>query len=209
MYAITKYYLSSKASFLILLVSLTTAYGQKPHDLDYYFEQTDTSFCFVGCFPCAQLRTDCLLDIAFKYEHIKHFSNNATQVRLLHESKTTNGIEYTYEGLLVFKNISVWHRTLDTMSQMVRFQLISSINNNQLLPKIKNSYGHYKICKKDSITTMEYMQFCSFPKQTLSPLYVVSAKKEAITFLQEYSEYTYKHCIKDTSPTPKNYSYDF
>jgi hypothetical protein len=175
------------------IICFTQVFAQENDGIYSSFSQTDTSFTFYGQFNVVA-ETNCLINICFNYKHIKALAVDASNVKLIEEGSNWNKIRYTYQIFPFFKNESLWYRTIDRKNSRVDFWLISSKNNNSVMPRIISSSGYYKVNRHNGIITVKYFQMCRLTSSFLTDLYLDLMKKKAIEFLHTFKDYSQKHC---------------
>jgi len=190
-----------KIWFTILLVVLLIPikfFAQEPNDVKYKFTQTDSSSTFYGSFKI-NANPKCLLEISFDYEHIRALAINAKEVQLIDQGSNWNQISYIYQEFIFFKNKTVWHRILNEENQRVDFTLMSSENNQTIMPQMISSSGFYHIKQQEEYLIVEYYQQCQLTQKLITKLYLNKAKKEAIKFIHRFFEYANAFCNNSTS----------
>ncbi len=189
---------NKKKLLLLLIPALICSmqvFAQENEDIYSTFSQTDTTYTFYGRFNVIA-ETSCLMNICFDYEHIKALAIDASSVDLIEEGENLNKIKYTYQKFPFFKNESLWYRTIDSENSRVDFALVSSKNNNAIMPRMTSSSGYYKVTQLNGMLSVEYFQQCSLTKSFLTALYLDFTKKKAIEFLHVFKDYSRKHCNK-------------
>ena len=172
--------------------------AQEPNDLKYEFTQTDSSYSFYGSFKI-KANPKCILDISFNYKHIRALALDAKEVRLIDQGINWNQISYTYQKYIIFKNKTVWHRILNEENQRVEFTLVSSENNQTIMPRMISSSGFYQVKQQGEYFIVEFYQQCQPTEKSITKLYISRMKKEAIKFMHEFSEYASSCCNNSTS----------
>lgn len=187
--------------FAIVLIPMKT-FAEEPDDIQYIFERTDSSYTFYGCFKI-NATPDCLLEISFNHKHIQALALDAKEVLLIDQGSNWNQISYTYQKFTFFKNKTVWHRVLNKANQRVDFTLMSSENNQTIMPRMISSSGFYQVKQEGDYFIMEYYQQCQLTEKLITKLYLNSVKKEAIKFMLTFSEYAHTYCDMSTSTMKK------
>ncbi|MCD4735199.1 MAG: hypothetical protein K8R53_04090 [Bacteroidales bacterium] len=182
---------------LIVIIPLKICV-EEPDDVQYKFTQTDSSYTFYGSFRI-NANPECLLEISFNYEHIRALAPDAEEVRLIDKGNNWNQISYTYQKFTFFKNKTVWHRVLNEENQRVDFTLVSSENNLSIMPRMISSKGFYQIKQQGEYSIVEYYQQCQLSEGLITKLYLDSAKKEAIKFLNRFLKYADTFCNRSES----------
>jgi len=172
--------------------------AQEPNDLKYEFTQTDSSYSFYGSFKI-KANPKCILDISFNYKHIRALALDAKEVQLIDQGSNWNQISYTYQKYIIFKNKTVWHRILNEENQRVEFTLVSSENNQTIMPRMISSSGFYQVKQQGEYFIVEFYQQCQATEKSITKLYLNRMKKEAIKFMHEFSEYASTCCNNSTS----------
>lgn len=172
--------------------------NQDSDAIKYKFTQTDSSYIFYGSF---RIKTNpkCLLEISFDYEHIRALAPTAKEVLLIDQGSNWNKISYTYQEFLFFKNRTVWHRVLNEENQRVDFTLMSSENNQTIMPRVISSSGFYQIKQQQEYLVVEYYQHCLLTEGLIAKFYINKAKEEAIKFIHRFSEYAGAYCNSSKS----------
>ncbi len=187
----------NKKKLLLLLIPAIICsmqiFAQENDDIYSTFSNTDTTYTFYGRFNVIA-ETDCLMNICFNYEHIKALAVDASSVELLEKNENRNKIKYTYQKFPFFKNKSVWNRTIDRENLRVDFSLVSSENNNSIMPRMISSSGYYKVTQLNGILSVEYFQQCRLTRSILTALYQNYMKNKAEEFLHVFKDYSRKHC---------------
>lgn len=163
------------------------------NDIQYTFDQTDSSYSFFGRFVI-NAEPECLLRISFNYEHIQALAPDAKEVRLINSGCDWNRISYTYHKYIFFENTSVWLRKLDQDKQRVNFVLVSSNNNLAMMPALTASSGYYQIKQVNDYTVVEYYQECRLTEKSITKLYLSRMKGEAVEFINRFAAYASEHC---------------
>ncbi len=174
--------------FLVVL-----ARGQDDNTIRYNFSFADSSYTFLGSF-LVKTEVDCLIDIAYNFKYAKFLADGAESVELVRQGSDWNEIAYVYRRFIIFENKSVWHRSLSREDGIISFELISSTNNMDIIPKLRSSKGHYKFTKENDLYRVEYYQECLLGPSILTDTYIEVAKEEAIDFLYYYKAYIEKTC---------------
>jgi hypothetical protein len=170
-----------------------TIFAQEANAIHYEFAQTDSSYSFYGTFKIRAC-PNCLFDICFDYRHISKLAPDAKEVRLMDQGTNWNRISYTYQKYIFFKNTSLWHRKISPEKQRVDFSLISSTNNLAIMPRLISSSGFYQVNEQGENFIVEYYHECQLTKSSITKSYLGKARKEAIQFIQRFSEYANKIC---------------
>lgn len=179
---------------VIAIVSFSViVYGNKKNEIEYEFIQDATSYSFRGSF-LVKADLDCLIDIAYKFEHISKYASDARSVELVQQGENWYEVTYTYRRLIIFENKSTWRRTLKRDRQKVVFEMVSSKNNINIMPNVLSSTGYYQINRENEGYRVEYFQKIILQPGLLKAVYIRRTKKEAITFLKEFKEYVEKTC---------------
>jgi hypothetical protein len=190
-----------KILFTIILINLLitlTIFAKETNDIQYKFTQTDSSYTFSGSFKI-KANPNCILDLFFYHEHIRALAPDAKEVLLMDQGGDWNQISYTYQKYIWFVNKSVWHRNLNKEKQRVDFTLVSSENNQSIMPRMISSSGFYKLKKQEKYIIVEYYQQCQLTKSPITNLYLNRAKKEAIQFMHRFLEYANTICSDSLS----------
>ena len=174
-------------SFSILL------YGSKKKELDYEFIQEDNYYSFRGSF-IVRAELDCLISVTYDFQHISKYTLGAKSIELVRQGENWNEVTYIYRKFIIFENKSTWRRTLKQDEQKVVFEMISSKNNINIMPKMLFSTGYYQIRPEKEGYLVEYFQECKLTPGLLKDTYINKAKKEAIKFLREFKEYIERTC---------------
>ena len=177
----------------VLVIIPEKIYAEEPDDIQYKFTQTDSSYTFYGSFKI-NANPKCLLEISFEFEHIQALAPGAKEVLLIGQGSNWNRVSYTYCKFTWFKNKSVWHRVLNEEKQRVNFTLVSSKNNQLIMPRMISSSGYYQIKQQGEYVIVEYYQQCQLTDELITKLYLKRAKNEAIKFMHNFSEYTIGVC---------------
>ena len=159
-------------SFTCLIYSLLLAsslYAQQEKNIEYKFAETDSSYSFYGTIKI-KANPKCLLEICFKYKHIKALATEAKDVILVKEGKNWNRLSYTYQKFIYFENTSVWQRILNEENLRVEFYMLSSKNNQKVMPKMISSSGYYQLKPMGEYTLVEYHQECMLTKEIITKL---------------------------------------
>ena len=167
--------------------------GRENKEFKYDFTKTDSSYSFRGSFV-VNADFDCLIDVAYKFEHISKYTSGAKSIKLLRQGENWLEVEYTYRKLLVLENKSTWHRTLKRDEGKVEFEMISNKNNIGIIPDVLSSIGYYQIKPEGRSYSVEYFQKCILKSAFLKNVYIKQAKKEAIRFLKVFKKYVEKIC---------------
>ena len=183
---------------LIFVMIPMKIYGEEPDDIQCKFTQTDSSYTFYGCFKI-NATPKCLLEISFSYNHIRKLALDAKEVLLIDQGSNWNQISYTYKKFTFFKSKTVWHRILNEENLRVDFALVSSENNQTIMPRMISSSGFYQIKQQNEYFIMEYYQQCQLTEKSFTKLYLNSVKKEAIKFMHKFFEYACTYCDNSTS----------
>ncbi len=168
-------------------------FAQESDSIYYSFQRTDTSYTFYGRFN-VDAEVACVLHIFFNYEHIKELAANDCDVELIEEGENWNRFKYTYRVFPLYKNESLWYRTIDNKNQRVDFKLVLSKNNRTYIPQMISSSGYYQVSQNNGELTMEYFRYCRLTKSFLTPLYLYFIKNKAIAFLPVFEDYIEKQC---------------
>lgn len=185
-------------TLLVIVLIPMNLLAQDHNEVKYKFTKTDSSYIFYGSFKI-KANPKCLLEIAFRYKHIRALSPDAKEVKLIDQGRDWNQISYTYQKFTFFLNKTVWHRILNEENQRVDFTLLSSENNLSIMPRMISSSGFYQIKQKGDYSIMEYYQQCLLTEVFITKLYLNRAQKEAIKFMHKFSEYTRAYCINSAS----------
>jgi len=189
----------NKKWLLLLLIPAiicsVQVFARENDGIYFSFSQTDTSYTFYGSFNIIA-EAACLIDICFNYDPIKAMAVDASSVELIKEGENRNKIKYTYRKFPFLKNESVWYRALNRENSRVDFLLVSSENNNSIMPRMISSSGYYKVSQLNGILSVEYFQQCRLTKSILTDLYRNYMKKKAVEFLHVFKDYSEKHCSK-------------
>lgn len=183
---------------LVIVIIPLKIYAEEPDDIQYKFTQTDSSYTFYGSFKI-NANPKCLLEISFNYKHIRALALDAKEVQLIDQGNNWNQISYIYQKFTFFKNKTVWHRILNEENQRVDFTLVSSENNQTIMPRMISSSGFYQIKQQGEYFIVEYYQQCQITEVLITKLYLNRAKKEAIKFMHKFSEYASTFCNNSTS----------
>jgi len=179
---------------IITLLSLPIIlYGSQKKELDYEFIQEDTYYSFRGSF-IVKAELDCLISVTYDFEHISKYALGAKSIELVRQGENWNEVTYIYRKFIIFENKSTWRRTLKRDEQKVVFEMISSKNNINIMPKMLSSTGYYQIKQEKECYRVEYFQEGKLKPGFLKDTYINNAKKEAIKFLLEFKEYIEKTC---------------
>lgn len=183
---------------LVIVIIPVNLFAEEPNDIKYTFTQTHSSYTFYGSF---KINTDpkCLLEISFNYKHIRALALGAKEVQLIDQGSNWNQISYTYKKFVFFKNKTVWHRILNEENQRVDFTLVSSENNQTIMPRMISSSGFYQIEKEGEYFIVKYYQQCQLTEKLTTELYLNRAKKEAIKFMYTFFKYASTFCNNSTS----------
>ncbi|MBC8321880.1 MAG: hypothetical protein H8E34_14310 [Bacteroidetes bacterium] len=185
-----------KIWFTILLVIISNSgilFAQVHDNIICKFTQTDSSYTFKGSFNI-KANPECLLEITFKYAHVRALAPDAKEVLLIGEGSNWNQISYIYQEFIFFRNKTIWHRTLDKENKRVDFTLMSSENNTAVMPQMISSSGYYQIKQQEEYLIVEYYQQCILTEESITKLYLGRAKKDAIKFIHKLSEYAETYC---------------
>ena len=182
---------------LIMLLISAKLFAQESNDIKYKFTQTDSNYTFYSSFKI-KAPPKCLLEISFNYTHIRELALDAKKVQLISQGNNWNQIIYIYRKFIFFKNTTVWHRTLNEENQRVDFALISSENNQRMMPRMMTSSGYYQITQEGEYSTMEYFQQCQLTEESITKLYIKRVKINAIKFMHKFSEYASTYCNAST-----------
>jgi hypothetical protein len=184
------------ALFVVLIP--VRIFAEEANDIQFKFTRTDSGYSFYGSF---KINADpkCLLEISFNYEHIRALAPDAKEVLLIDQGSNWNQISYTYQKFIYFENKSVWYRKLNKEKQRVDFILVSSINNQTIVPRMISSSGYYQIKPQGEYIIVEYYQQCQLTESSLTKKYLSKVKKEAIKFMHKFSEYANEFCSCSTS----------
>lgn len=174
------------------LLIILKSFSQSNGNIQYTFNQTDSSYTFIGSFE-TKADPKCLLNICFQFEHISNLAPDA-KVYLIANGKNWNKIQYTYRKFFYFENQSLWYRTINKENACVNFRLVSSKNNKSIMPDLLSSYGYYKINYQGNKSKIEYYQECIISKSNITNRYINKSKKEAIEFIKRFSDYTNTVC---------------
>ena len=183
---------------LIMLLISAELFTQESNDIKFKFTQTDSSYKFYGSFKI-KAHPKCLLEISFNYTHIRELALDAKKVQLISQGNNWNQISYIYRKFIFFKNTTVWHRTLNEENQRVNFALMSSKNNQKIMPRMLSSSGYYQITQEGEYSTMEYFQQCQLSEESITNLYIKRVKKNAMKFMHKFSEYANSFCNASTN----------
>jgi hypothetical protein len=183
---------------LVIVIIPLKIYAEEPDDIQHKFTQTDSSYTFNGSFKIIA-NPKCLLEISFNYKHIRELALDAKEVELIDQGINWNQISYIYQKFAFFKNKTVWHRILNRENQRVDFTLVSSENNNTIMPLMISSSGFYQIKQQGEYAIVEYYQQCQMTKELITKLYLNRARKEAIKFMHKFSEYARAFCKNSTA----------
>jgi len=175
------------------------AFAEEEIDIKYIYTQTDSSYSFYSSFKI-NANPKCLLEISFNYEHIRSLAMDAKEVVLIDQGSNWNQISYTYQKFIFFENTTVWYRKLDEEKQRVDFTLVSSQNNQTIMPRLISSSGFYQVKKQEEYVIVEYYQQCRLAESSLTKVYLNRVKKEAINFMYLFSEYALEHCSWSSLP---------
>jgi len=186
-----------KILFVFVLMSLKF-FAQEHNDINYNFTQSDSSYTFYGSFR-VDANPECLLEVSFEYKHVKALNHEAKEVKLIDQGSNWNQISYTYQKFTFFKNKTVWHRILNEEYRRVDFTLVSSENNQSIMPRRISSSGYYQIKQHGEYFIVEYYQQCQLTEELITKLYLNRAKKEAIKFMYKFSEYASTFCNNSRS----------
>jgi hypothetical protein len=167
------------------------------NDIQCKFTQTDSTLSFYGSFKTNK-RPACLLEIFLNYNHIKALAPDAIEVQLIEQGNNWNRIRYKFQKFFFFENISVWQRNLDREKQRLDFTLVSSANNQVIMPEMIASSGFYNVKKQGEDLIVEYYQQCQLTKSLITNLYLKILRNEAIHFIENLSEYSNANCIDMT-----------
>jgi hypothetical protein len=113
---------------------------------------------------------------------------------LIDQGSNWNQISYIYQKFIFFRNKTVWYRILNKENQRVDFTLVSSENNQTIMPRMISSSGFYQIKQQGEHSIVEYYQQCQITEELITKLYLNRAKKEAIKFMHKFSEYASTFC---------------
>jgi len=183
---------------LVLFIPIKVVTTQDSDAIEYKFTQTDSSYTFYGSFKI-KANPKCLLEISFDYEHIRALAPTAKEVLLIDQGNNWNQISYIYQEFIFFKNKTVWHRVLNEEDQRVDFTLMSSENNQTIMPRMISSSGFYQIKQEEEYIIVEYYQQCLLTEELITKLYINKTKEEAIKFIHRFSEYAGAFCHNSTS----------
>lgn len=123
--------------------------------------------------------------------------------RLICENDQYNKVEYIYDGFLNMENTTVWQRQKMSHLGMVKFSMLSSVNNSPILPQVATSVGHYKITPIEDQWTVEYYPKCTLEKQLFTPVYLKLARNEAFKFMINLESYLIEQSKSPTSSGQK------
>ena len=182
---------------VVVIIPLKT-YAEEPDEIQYKFSQTDSSYTFYGSFKI-NANPKCLLEISYNYKHIRALALDAKEVQLIDQGSNWNQISYIYKKFAFFQNTTVWHRMINEENQRVDFTLVSSENNQAIMPRMISSSGFYQIKQQGEFFIMEYYQQCQITEELITKLYLNRAKKEAIKFMHKFFEYARAFCNHSTS----------
>lgn len=191
----------TKIWFTIILLAFFIPVKVVTQDSDaikYKFTQTDSSYTIYGSFRI-RANPKCLLEISFDYEHIRALAPTAKEVLLIDQGSNWNQISYIYQEFIFFKNRTVWHRVLNEENQRVDFTLMSSENNQTIMPRMISSSGFYQIKQQQEYLVVEYYQQCLLTEELITKFYINKAKEEAIKFIRRFSEYAGVYCNSSKS----------
>lgn len=189
-------HVKNKILFAITLLAVLLPlnnYALEENDIQCIFTQTDSGYTFYGSFKI-KADPECILEISFSYKHIRALAPNAREVLLIDSGMNWNQISYAYQKFIFFENTSVWYRKLDKENQRVDFTLVSSKNNQTIMPRMISSSGFYQIKQQAEYIIVEYYQRCRLSDKSFTNLYLSRVKKEAVEFMYLFSEYVSKNC---------------
>lgn len=187
-----------KIMFLITMFSAlipTTVQTAEGNHIHCTFNQTDSSYSFYGSFRI-DADPKCLLQISFYYKHIRALATDAKVVLLIDSGSNWNRISYMYQKYFFFENTSVWLRKLNQERLKVDFTLVSSHNNNALMPILLSSSGYYQIKQDKGFAIVEYYQECRLTEKSITKFYLNRMKSEAIQFINRFALYASEHCSR-------------
>jgi hypothetical protein len=161
-------------------------------DIQYEFSQTDSSYTFTSIFKI-NANKECLIHVFFDFEHIKALAPSAENVKLIKSGSNWNKISYTYKAF-IFSNTSVWSRKINQKASKVNFELVSSTNNNSLMPEMTSSSGYYQITSTNDGLEVRYYQECTLTKSIFTNLYIDKVKSEAVEFMYWLKKYAVSEC---------------
>lgn len=182
-----------KAITAVLLSLPIIVFGGQKNDLDYEFIQDGNYYSFLGSF-IVQAERDCLIHVIYNFEHISKYTSGAKSIELDRQGEDWYEVTYTYRKFLIFENKSTWRRTLKRDEQKVVFEMISSENNINIMPRPLSSKGYYQIKPEKEGYRVEYFQECRLKTVLLQDAYIRQAKKDAINFLREFKDYIERIC---------------
>jgi len=168
--------------------------GYDGSNLQYQFTRKDSSYQFTGSFK-VPADPECLFEMAYNIEHLRILAGDAESVKLIRQGDQWYEVEYIYRRYWLFENRSVWHRELDRRDGMIRFELVESTNNSELMPVMLSSEGHYKFTPVDGVYHVEYFQECILQSGGLLNKYMDKARQEAISFLVNFQKQINMHCL--------------
>jgi len=191
MKGVNKTYFRVITSILFFVPFLLAAQENLP---EHKFSETDSGYTFFGSFR-SDACPECVLNISFSFKHQKALAPWAKEIRLVDQGENWNTLCFTVKRFGFFENTSTWNRILNQKKYRVDFTLISSRNNSSIIPHIISSRGFYRIKPGNESCLVEYYQECELTESFISNIYINQAKKEAIRFLYQFSNYTDTICV--------------
>ena len=191
MKGVNKTYFRVITSILFFVPFLLAAQENR---LEHKFSETDSGYTFFGSFV-SDASPECVLNISFAFKHQKALAHWAKRIKLIDQGENWNMLCFTVRRFGLFENTSTWNRVLNQKKYRVDFSLISSINSSSILPDIISSKGFYQIKPVNGSSLVEYYQECKLTDGFISSIYLNRAKKEAIRFLHEFSNYADTICV--------------
>lgn len=185
----------AKTVLAVLMPVMTLA--AEENDIQYTFTQTDSSYSFYGSFKI-NANPECILDISFNFRHIRALAPDAEEVILVDSDSNWNQISYIYQKFIFFENTTIWSRKLDEEKQRVDFTLVSSQNNQTMMPRLISSSGFYQVKQQSDYIIVEYYQECKLAEESITKFYLNRIKKEAINFMDKFSEYASEYCNRSS-----------
>ena len=181
---------------IIILTSLSFPiflFGSQENEFDYEFIQEDMVYSFRGSF-LVHAELDSVIDVIYDFHNLSEYTLGAQSVELIQQGDTWYDVEYTYRKFVIFKNRSMWRRSLQPDEHKIVFEMLSSENNLKMMPELLSSTGYYHILPENDCCRVEYFQECRLKPGLFKRAYITEAKQEAMRFLHAFKTYIERKC---------------
>ena len=129
---------------------------------DAKFEMNEKKYIYSFAFS-SSLPEDTLLNILYDFNHLRRYSSQAADAKLLYASSNYHDIELHLK-YLIYSSRSAYRRTIQPDSARVKIEMLNSIQSSNLFPRIVKSYAEYRLHTEDNVAVVEYLQQVTFDK---------------------------------------------